>query len=127
MLKGQLTWTQQHTLDKLAPARLEVPSGSQIPVTYFSDGRSPVMEVRLQELFGLAETPTVNEGRTRITMHLLSPGYKPVQVTQDLKNFWNTTYYEVRKELRMRYPKHAWPDDPWTAQAIRGAKRRTSS
>lgn len=127
MLQSQLNWAQQQSLDKLAPARLEVPSGSQLAVTYFSDGRSPVMEVRLQELFGLAETPTVNAGRTRITMHLLSPGYKPVQVTQDLRNFWNTTYYEVRKELRTRYPKHSWPDDPWTAQAVRGAKRKMSS
>lgn len=127
MLQSQLTWAQQQSLNKLAPARLEVPSGSHLAVTYFSDGRSPVMEVRLQELFGLAETPTVNAGRTRITMHLLSPGYKPVQVTQDLRNFWNTTYYEVRKELRTRYPKHSWPDDPWTAQAVRGAKRKMSS
>jgi ATP-dependent helicase HrpB len=127
ILQTQLDWSQQQQLDRLAPARLEVPSGSKIIVDYFADGRSPVMEVRLQELFGMAETPTLNEGRIRITMHLLSPGYKPVQVTQDLKNFWNTTYYEVRKELRMRYPKHSWPDDPWTAQAVRGAKRRTSS
>lgn len=127
IVETQLGWSQQQTLEKLCPARLEVPSGSHIAVTYFADGRSPVMEVRLQELFGLAETPTVNGGRTRVTMHLLSPGYKPVQVTQDLRNFWNTTYYEVRKELRVRYPKHAWPDDPWTAQAVRGAKRRTHS
>lgn len=127
IVHAQLTWPQQQTLEKLCPARLEVPSGSHIAVSYFADGRAPVMEVRLQELFGMAETPTVNGGRTRVTMHLLSPGYKPVQVTQDLRNFWNTTYYEVRKELRMRYPKHSWPDDPWTAQAVRGAKRRTSS
>jgi ATP-dependent helicase HrpB len=82
------------------------------------------MEVRLQELFGLAETPRVNDGRVPIMLHLLSPGFKPVQVTQDLKSFWNTTYFDVRKELRTRYPKHSWPDDPWTAEAVRGAKRR---
>ncbi len=82
------------------------------------------MEVRLQEMFGLLETPTVNQGRTKIMLHLLSPGYKPVQVTQDLKSFWQTTYHEVRKELRMRYPRHHWPEDPWTAEAVMGAVRR---
>ena len=95
-----------------------------IKLTYFKDGRLPVMEVRLQEMFGLLETPTVNEGRTKILLHLLSPGYKPVQVTQDLKSFWQTTYHEVRSELRRRYPKHSWPEDPWTAEAVRGAIRR---
>ncbi|MCU0845244.1 MAG: ATP-dependent helicase HrpB, partial [Spirochaetes bacterium] len=90
----------------------------------FKDGRPPVMEVRLQEMFGLLETPSVNEGRVRILLHLLSPGYKPVQVTQDLKSFWQTTYHDVRKELRMRYPKHHWPEDPWTAEAVRGVKRK---
>jgi ATP-dependent helicase HrpB len=125
MLSSLLPWELSRKLGELAPAKLEVPSGSMIKVHYFEDGRSPVMEVRLQELFGLPETPSVNEGRTRIILHLLSPGYKPVQVTQDLKSFWNNTYAEVRKELRTRYPKHSWPDDPWTAQAVRGAKRRT--
>jgi ATP-dependent helicase HrpB len=124
ILAALLPWELTSTLDKLAPARLQVPSGSFIKLTYFSDGRSPVMEVRLQEMFGLLETPTINEGRTKILLHLLSPGYKPVQVTQDLKSFWQTTYHEVRKELRMRYPRHHWPEDPWTAEAVRGAKRR---
>jgi ATP-dependent helicase HrpB len=122
---SSLTWPQRQALDALAPARLPVPSGSLIRVSYFADGRPPVMEVRLQELFGLAETPAVNGGRTRVLLHLLSPGYKPVQVTQDLKSFWNTTYYDVRKELRARYPKHAWPDDPWTAPAVRGVRRKS--
>ncbi len=124
MLTGQLTWNQQNKLEALAPVQLSVPSGSMIPIQYFSDGRPPVMEVRLQEMFGLRETPALNEGRTKILLHLLSPGYKPVQVTQDLKSFWHTTYYEVRKELRMRYPKHSWPEDPWTAVAVRGVKRK---
>jgi ATP-dependent helicase HrpB len=119
-----LSWELSSRLDLLAPTKMEVPSGSMIAINYFIDGRAPVMEVRLQELFGLPETPSVNEGRTRIILHLLSPGYKPVQVTQDLKSFWNNTYAEVRKELRTRYPKHSWPEDPWTAQAIRGAKKR---
>ncbi|MFZ5972065.1 MAG: ATP-dependent helicase HrpB [Bacteroidota bacterium] len=119
-----LPWALQSRLDEWAPSRLEVPSGSFIQVQYFSDGRAPIMEVRLQEMFGLPETPTVNQGRTRVLLHLLSPGYKPVQVTQDLKSFWQVAYHEVRKELRMRYPKHSWPDDPWTAEAVRGVRRK---
>lgn len=111
-------------LDHLAPERMQVPSGSFIKLQYFVDGRPPVMEVRLQEVFGLTETPKVNSGRTPVLLHLLSPGYKPVQVTQDLKSFWSSTYAEVRKELRMRYPKHSWPEDPWTAEAVRGVKKR---
>ncbi len=121
---GLLPWNLSNQLDVLAPARLKVPSGSNIALRYFNDGQSPVMEVRLQEMFGLLETPTVNQGRTKIMLHLLSPGYKPVQVTQDLKSFWQTTYHEVRKELRMRYPRHHWPEDPWTAEAVRGAVKR---
>lgn len=124
MLQSSLPWELSQKLDILAPRQLPVPSGSMINLQYFNDGRAPVMEVRLQEMFGLLETPTVNEGRTKIMLHLLSPGYKPVQVTQDLKSFWQTTYHEVRKELRMRYPKHHWPEDPWTAEAVRGVKRK---
>jgi ATP-dependent helicase HrpB len=124
ILAGLIPWDLASRLDKLAPVRIEVPSGSFIKLNYFNDGRAPVMEVRLQEMFGLLETPAINEGHTRILLHLLSPGYKPVQVTQDLKSFWQTTYHEVRKELRMRYPKHHWPEDPWTAEAVRGVKRR---
>lgn len=124
MLDSILSWEQQQSLNKLVPTRLQVPSGSQISVQYFPNGEPPVLEVRLQEMFGLPETPVVNEGRTKVLLHLLSPGYKPVQVTQDLKSFWHTTYHEVRKELRMRYPKHPWPEDPWTAEAVRGVKRR---
>jgi ATP-dependent helicase HrpB len=124
ILQSSLPWELTQKLDTIAPQQLPVPSGSMINLRYFNDGRAPVMEVRLQEMFGLLETPTVNEGRTKIMLHLLSPGYKPVQVTQDLKSFWQTTYHEVRKELRMRYPKHHWPEDPWTAEAVRGVKRR---
>ncbi len=124
ILTGMLPWDLQQMFCKLVPTRLEVPSGSMIKLEYSADGRPPVMSVRLQEVFGLLETPTVNEGRTKVMMHLLSPGYKPVQVTQDLKSFWRTTYHEVRKELRVRYPKHHWPEDPWTSQAVRGVKRK---
>ena len=84
----------------------------------------PVLAVRIQEIFGLEETPKINEGRIQVLLHLLSPGFKPVQITNDLKNFWSNTYYEVRKELKIRYPKHAWPDDPWKEHAIKGVKRK---
>lgn len=124
ILSTLLPWDLSARFHDLAPARLSVPSGSAIRINYFPDGSPPVMEVRLQEVFGMLETPSVNEGRTRLVMHLLSPGYKPVQVTQDLKSFWANTYAEVRKELRARYPKHSWPEDPWTAEAVRGARRR---
>lgn len=123
ILPTLLPWELRGAFDKLAPVTMQVPSGSHIRLQYLPDGSPPVMEVRLQEVFGMLETPTVNEGRISVTMHLLSPGFKPVQVTQDLKSFWSRTYAEVRKELRMRYPKHSWPEDPWTAQAVRGVKR----
>lgn len=123
ILSTILPYELNNKMNALAPVRLEVPSGSMIRLNYFEDGRTPVMEVRLQEVFGMLETPAINEGRTRIMLHLLSPGYKPVQVTQDLKSFWSNTYNEVRKELRARYPKHSWPEDPWTAQAVRGVRR----
>jgi ATP-dependent helicase HrpB len=125
ILSGIIPWELSNKLDQLAPPKLAVPSGSMIKLHYSQDGGPPVVEVRLQEVFGLVETPTVNEGRNKVLLHLLSPGYKPVQVTQDLKSFWQTAYHEVRKEMRMRYPRHHWPEDPWTAEAVRGAKRRT--
>ena len=81
----------------------------------------------LQEVFGLTETPTVNDKKINVLMHLLSPGFKPVQVTSDLRSFWNNTYFEVKKELKRRYPKHAWPDDPWKEEAVRGVKRKQES
>jgi ATP-dependent helicase HrpB len=127
ILTGLIPWELNSKFEKLAPLKLQVPSGSLIKLNYFLDGSPPVMEVRLQELFGLMETPTINDGRTKIILHLLSPGFKPVQVTQDLKSFWQTTYHEVRKELRMRYSKHHWPEDPWTAEAVRGVKKRPKS
>jgi ATP-dependent helicase HrpB len=126
ILAGMLPWNLTNKLDSLTPAKLQVPSGSFIQLQYFINAQSPIIEVRLQEVFGLTETPTINEGRTKVLMHLLSPGYKPVQITHDLKSFWQTTYHEVRKELRMRYPKHSWPEDPWKAQAVKGVKRRGS-
>lgn len=124
MLRSLIPWELQSKLDVLAPARVEVPTGSMIKLIYTPDGAVPILEVRLQELFGLLDTPSVNGGATQVVLHLLSPGYKPVQVTQDLRSFWQNTYHEVRKELRRRYPKHSWPEDPWTASPVRGVQRK---
>jgi ATP-dependent helicase HrpB len=124
ILHYHLNQHQQSNLNHLAPSNIEVPSGSSIQLNYSPDGSAPVLPVRLQEMFGLADTPTVNNGQQPVLLHILSPGYKPVQVTSDLRSFWNNTYFEVRKELKNRYPRHVWPDDPWTEKAIRGAKRR---
>ncbi|AHM60103.1 ATP-dependent helicase HrpB [Flammeovirgaceae bacterium 311] len=124
ILQSSLPWELQQRLDQLAPLTLEVPTGSHIRLAYRADGSPPILAVRLQEMFGLLETPLINEGRTSVLLHLLSPGYRPVQVTQDLHSFWQNTYAAVRKDLRGRYPKHHWPEDPWTAEAVRGVKRR---
>jgi ATP-dependent helicase HrpB len=125
-LKSTLTYQQSQRLEMLAPSKILVPSGSNIKLEYAMDAGTPVLAVRLQEVFGLLETPTINEGRISVLLHLLSPAYRPVQVTQDLRSFWQNTYPNVRKELGRRYPKHSWPEDPWTAQAVRGAiKKRT--
>jgi ATP-dependent helicase HrpB len=113
-----LPYEKQILLRETAPARIQVPSGSTIPIHYAADGSAPVLAVRLQEVFGMKETPRINRGNIGLLMHLLSPGYKPVQVTSDLNSFWNNTYFEVRSELKRRYPKHAWPDDPWSATAV---------
>jgi len=117
-LLNNLDYEKQTTLNQLAPNTFEVPSGSKIAIEYFSHGAAPVLSVRLQEVFGLCDTPSLNNGKIKMNLHLLSPGYKPVQVTNDLKSFWNNLYHEVKKELQRRYPKHAWPEDPWTAKAI---------
>jgi ATP-dependent helicase HrpB len=124
VLQYHLDWEKQAALDKLAPRKITVPSGSDIKLQYQANGSSPVLSVRLQEMFGLADTPCVNDGEIPVLIHLLSPGFKPVQVTSDLRSFWNNAYFEVKKDLRARYPKHSWPDDPWTAEALRGAKKR---
>jgi ATP-dependent helicase HrpB len=126
ILRSILPWELEQKLNTMAPATLEVPTGSMIKLNYYNDGSKVEMAVRLQEVFGLFETPTVNDGKVKVLMQLLSPGYKPVQVTQDLHSFWNKTYFEVRKDLLSRYPKHHWPLDPLTAEAMRGPKRRSN-
>jgi ATP-dependent helicase HrpB len=123
LLLARLSWDQRAALESWAPAEIVVPSGSRIPVDY-SDPAAPVLAVRLQELFGLAQTPRVGRDQVPVTLHLLSPARRPVQVTRDLAGFWQTTYFEVRKDLRGRYPKHHWPDDPLVAEPTRRAKRR---
>jgi len=115
ILDAGLEPAQRRALAQLAPTHLRVPSGSRVALEYFPDGAPPVLAVKLQELFGLRQTPTVNEGRTRVALHLLSPARRPIQVTQDLASFWARTYPEVKRELKGRYPKHPWPDDPLTA------------
>ena len=122
-LASLLDWRQRRALDDLAPTHVVVPSGSRIPIDY-SDPSAPALAVRLQEVFGLQESPRVLGGRVPLTMHLLSPAQRPVQVTRDLAGFWRTSYFDVRKDLRGRYPKHEWPEDPLSAQPTRRAKRR---
>jgi ATP-dependent helicase HrpB len=117
------SWTQRSALDRLAPTHLEVPSGSRIAVDY-SDAAAPVLAVKLQEVFGWTTTPRLMDGRVPLTLHLLSPAQRPVQVTRDLAGFWQSSYFEVRKELRGRYPRHPWPEDPLTAEPTRRAKPR---
>ncbi|SIO12771.1 ATP-dependent helicase HrpB [Singulisphaera sp. GP187] len=124
LLKGRLTYAQSQSLDELAPEALVVPSGNRIRLTY-EPGRPPVLAVRLQELFGWTETPRVARKRVAVLLHLLGPNYRPVQVTEDLSSFWATAYFQVRKDLRARYPKHSWPDDPLTARAEAKGSRRS--
>ncbi|KAA9338766.1 ATP-dependent helicase HrpB [Hymenobacter busanensis] len=125
LLLGRLPggWAQRQDLERLAPAHLEVPSGSHIRVDY-SDPAAPVLAVKLQEVFGLLDTPRIANGRVPLTLHLLSPGGRPAQVTRDLRSFWQTGYFDVRKDLRGRYPKHPWPDDPLTHVPTKLTKKR---
>ncbi len=124
LLLHSLDWSLRAQLDKLAPNHLRVPSGSNIRLDYSSG--EPVLAVKLQELFGQIDTPRLVDGRVPVLIHLLSPAARPVQVTRDLANFWASTYFEVRKDLKGRYPKHPWPDDPLQAIATRHTKNRQS-
>lgn len=117
-LQGLLTPPQWRALQREAPERIEVPSGNRIKLHY-EPGKPPVLAVRIQEIFGMLETPRVAGGRVRVLLHLLGPNMRPQQVTDDLESFWRTTYQQVRKDLRRRYPKHAWPEDPYQATAQR--------
>lgn len=118
LLMDQLSWQQRAKLDEVAPTHVTVPSGSRLPIDY-SNPTSPVLAARLQELFGWKETPRIAGGRVPLTLHLLSPAHRPVQVTRDLASFWRSGYFDVKKDLKGRYPKHYWPDDPLSATATR--------
>ena len=122
-LRSLLDWQQREVLDRLAPTHLDVPSGSRIALNY-DNPTAPILAVKLQEVFGWTNTPTLLSGRVAVTLHLLSPAQRPVQVTQDLAGFWRTSYFDVRKDLRGRYPRHPWPDDPLSAIPTRRSKPR---
>jgi ATP-dependent helicase HrpB len=124
-VKALFTWDQLKTVDRHAPTHIRVPSGSTIPIRYADKNgplASPVLAVRIQEVFGMAATPAIAAGRVPLTLHLLSPASRPVQITTDLAHFWAHTYQEVKKDLMGRYPKHYWPRNPHTAQATARAK-----
>ena len=122
-VRAHLGWNRVAELDRLAPDKLAVPSGSMIRLRYEPDG-PPVLPVKLQECFGLVDTPRVANGRVAVKMELLGPNHRPVQITQDLASFWDRTYPEVRKDLRARYPKHGWPDNPREAPPQKFPRRR---
>ena len=124
VVRSMMTWEQMQAVDRIAPSHVEVPTGSKIRIEYRTAELPPVLKVRLQEVFGMIDTPRVDGGRRPLLMELLSPGYKPVQTTQDLRSFWGGTYFEVKKELKRRYPKHSWPDEPLKAEPVRGVKRK---
>jgi ATP-dependent helicase HrpB len=125
-LLEQLSWSQRAALDDLAPTHITVPSGSRLPIDYV-DPDAPVLAVRLQEMFGCADTPRIARGRVPLTLQLLSPAQRPLQVTRDLAGFWQSSYLDVRREMRGRYPKHEWPEDPLGATPTARAKRRKST
>ena len=114
-LKNYLGYETVEVIQKLCPSQLKVPSGSEIKITYTQTGDAPKIEVRIQEVFGLKESPKICHGKIEVLFSLLSPGFKPVQMTKDLKSFWNNTYPTIKNELKRRYPKHSWPESPWEA------------
>src|SRR6185503_2739000 len=122
-MQAALDWKTKNDLERHAPGMLPVPSGRSRPLQYQEDG-SVVAAVKLQELFGLAESPRLGPRQQPVVFELLAPNGRPVQTTRDLRSFWNTTYQEVRKELRGRYPRHPWPEDPWAAPPTARAKPR---
>jgi ATP-dependent helicase HrpB len=123
ILATRLDWLQQSRLERDAPTHLTVPSGSKVRLRYIP-GELPVLAVRLQEMFGLADTPRICNNTVPVLLHLLSPAQRPMQITRDLRGFWEGSYHEVKKELKGRYPKHHWPDDPLQAQPTSRIKPR---
>ena len=125
LLLGRLPYPLDRLLEQHAPPAIEVPTGNRIKLDYAA-GAKPVLAVRLQELFGWTDTPRIAGGRVPVVLHLLGPNYRPVQITEDLRSFWSTTYFQVRKDLRVRYPKHSWPEDPLTAKPEAKGRRRAT-
>jgi ATP-dependent helicase HrpB len=123
IIKALVPYELQRQMDGLAPRRIEVPSGSHVTIDYETEG-DPILRVRLQEMFGLAKTPSIARGRAHLRIELLSPAGRPLAVTQSLETFWTNGYPDVRAHMRGRYPKHSWPEDPMTAVAV--APRRRS-
>jgi ATP-dependent helicase HrpB len=117
-LQSRLDYALQQTMEREAPERIAVPTGSRISLVY-EEGRPPILPVRIQEVFGMKETPRIAGGRIPVLLHLLAPNMRPQQVTDDLASFWANTYADVRKELKRRYPKHSWPEDPLTAPPVK--------
>jgi ATP-dependent helicase HrpB len=122
ILQAQLPWALQQRLNALAPVRLSVPSGSSIAIDYLQS--PPVLAVKLQEMFGSEQTPTIADGKVALVVHLLSPAGRPLQITQDLAGFWRSSYHDVKKEMKGRYPKHPWPDNPLIATATRKTRKK---
>lgn len=122
ILSALLSWPLPRQLDELAPQKISVPSGSMCAIDYTQS--PPVLEVKLQEMFGAKATPAVAKGKVKLLVHLLSPARRPLQITQDLEGFWNGSYADVKKEMKGRYPKHPWPDNPWEMPATRLTNRR---
>ncbi|HXS30852.1 MAG TPA: ATP-dependent helicase C-terminal domain-containing protein, partial [Steroidobacteraceae bacterium] len=122
-LLSRLDRTQRQQLDDAAPTHVTVPTGSRIAVDYL-DENAPCIEVRMQEVFGLADTPRIGGGRVPLTLKLLSPARRPMQITRDLAGFWRGSYADVRKDMRGRYPRHYWPEDPLQAEPLRGLRPR---
>jgi ATP-dependent helicase HrpB len=127
LILRQMPWDTLQSLNQFCPATFETPAQTHIKIDYShipKVSQQPILAVRIQEIFGLLETPKIGRGHTPLLIHLLGPNLRPVQTTQDLNNFWKNTYTEVRKELKRRYPKHSWPEDPWTAAPVRGGIQR---
>ncbi len=124
ILWSMIPYDLQKIIDRVAPTHIQMPTGSNIRIEYRLGAESPVLSVRLQECFGMEHTPRVDDGKRAVLMELLSPGFKPVQLTADLQSFWNNAYFDVRKEMRRRYPKHYWPENPLVAEAVKGVKKK---
>jgi ATP-dependent helicase HrpB len=128
VLHAKMVRAQRNVVEAHAPESIEVPTGNRIKLDWSPSSieppRGPVLAVRLQEIFGWTETPRVAGGTVPVVLHLLGPNFRPVQITNDLKSFWATTYFQVRKDLRVRYPKHSWPEDPLTATPQAKGSRR---